>query len=156
MKSKAPKRDKHLFLAIALVVIVAAIAVFPFVVSMRAVRRFQEFKDAYKDSMLYGRNHNSIEAEYEGERYAMPADDASGIFSVILTCGMGKEQKVTPEGDSAAIYFGDGAKIEFWEVPIPEKSRENDFGTFVRYEKGDFVYQYDTDKLEISRVLGWF
>ena len=154
MKKNTSKTDYPLLLRLLLVVVVFAIVITPIVLSARATRRFNHFKAEYLETMTTARQNKRVFVTTDGETYKLPVEKASALYALLLDCGMGKEQKEIPEGEPIRLDFGGSASMDFWEVEIPEESRERDYGVFVRYqEKDGYFYQYDTDRLGFETVV---
>lgn len=85
---------------------------------------------------------------------AAPVSQASSIYRMVISAGMGKERRDVPEGRAVTITFKDGSSLELRETAFTEKTAIRETGLFIKFTGPEgFTYKYDTDKLTFDSIL---
>ncbi|MBR0085136.1 MAG: hypothetical protein IJL97_01165, partial [Lachnospiraceae bacterium] len=112
--------------------------------------RYNKYKDSLLESVMYAREHGSCRASVDGEEVHVREYNLTAMYTLLWDAGMGKTQSYEPEGDVISVNFGDGSRLQIWEVRIDDKGEEKP-GICVKYtNKNGGVYQYDHGILRIK------
>ena len=126
----------------------------PLVLSGRLMYGFSAYKQDLAASFAQGERGSSITLQLDGQVRGVSNGQAEHLFSLIVDIGPGKPQDALPEEGGLVLDFGDGSRLQIWEVQITDSGRVSDTGVLICYERADgTVYAYDTDRLQYESCL---
>lgn len=114
------------------------------------------------DSLLYAREHGTLELVVDGEMRPGQLDQAEWLYKLISDTGMGSPLSEVPDGEpdeSLTLSFGDGSTLSILPTTVRESDGTQAEGTIVSYVRADgHTFAYDTDQLAYrdiaSRIAG--
>ena len=159
MKNKAdtPKRSKRDgLLAVAVtgaVSLLIAIAV-PAGCALSLMGNYHRFIQDLGNSLLYAREHGTLETSVDGEMRAGDMDQVEKLYQLISETGMGSPLSELPDGEPLSFAFGDGSAMQVFPTTINETDGTTADGAIISYTRLDgHVFSYDTDKIAYQDIL---
>lgn len=159
MKNKAdtPKRSKRDgLLAVAVtgaVSLLIAIAV-PAGCALSLMGNYHRFIQDLGNSLLYAREHGTLETSVDGEMRAGDMDQVEKLYQLISETGMGSPLSELPDGEPLSFAFGDGSALQVFPTTINETDGTTADGAIISYTRLDgHVFSYDTDKIAYQDIL---
>jgi hypothetical protein len=159
MKRKAdtPRRSKRDgLLAVAItgaISLLIAIAV-PVGCGMSLMGNYHRFIQDLGNSLMYAREHGTLEMSVGGEMRAGDLDQAEKLYRLISETGMGSPLSELPGGEPLSLTFGDGSALQVFPTTINETDGTTAEGAIISYTRLDgHVFSYDTDKIAYQDIL---
>lgn len=151
---KTPRWDGKLVASIAICVAVAVAVLTPVAQMLYYEKQFRGFIAELSESTVYAYRQNTLQVTRDGVTEIGEGEWGYTLFGCISRAGVGKPRKELPEEEPIELNYGNGATLQLWEVPIPERGARNPKGVLVHYVGVDGVaYTYDSDKLQFYEVV---
>ena len=156
-KADAPKRSRRDgLLAVAVtgaVSLLIAIAV-PTGCALSLMGNYHRFIQDLGNSLLYAREHGTLETSVDGEMRAGDMDQVEKLYQLISETGMGSPLSELPDGEPLSFAFGDGSALQVFPTTINETDGTTADGAIISYTRLDgHVFSYDTDKIAYQDIL---
>ena len=156
-KSDTPKR--HRFDGLLVVAVTGAISLLiaiavPVGCALSLMGRYHRFVQDLGESLLYAREHGTLEIAIDGETQPGQMEQAERLYRLISDMGMGSPLGETPDEGALALSFGDGSVLRLFPTTINESDGTKVDGTIVSYTRSDgHVFSYDTDLFAYRNVV---
>lgn len=119
--------------------------------------RYKNFTAELTDSTLHARAGGAFSVFVDGEAVEAEIDDLSDLLMLLTGAGAGKVGDAPEEDALITIDYGDGTRLEIWQVTLENPGNDWTEGPFFRYTNAaGKAYCYDTDQIRMARVLGLF
>ena len=156
-KAEAPRhrvRDSLLIAAVTgALSLLIAIAV-PAGCAVSLMGKYHRFIQDLGSSMMYAREHDTLEMTIDGETRTDQMDKAEQLYQLISDTGMGSPLSELPDGEPLTLTFGDGSALQVFPTTINEADGTTADGAIISYTSLDGnVFSYDTDKITYEDIV---
>lgn len=148
------RRDLLLIIVATLAISILISAAVPIGCAMSLMGRYHRFIQDLGSSLMYAREHGTLELSVDGEMTETDLSQAEAIYTLISDTGMGSPLSEAPDGEPLAFFFGDGTSLQLFSTQIEEPDGKQVEGLAVCYQrKNGSVFAYDTDKLTYQDLI---
>lgn len=137
---------------------VVALLVLPlaamFIRAVLYLNSFQTFVEEMSDATVYAFYHEGVRVtNRQGEAYTAGGRAVYIPYSLISQAGPGQPQREIPDQACVTVEYGDGSRLQLWEVPVKNSRRSARYGMLVCFESaGGERFLYDTDMVRLPEV----
>ncbi len=116
--------------------------------------QFEDFVSGLSSATVYAYEHGGMEVRDGETAYTLTGEDVYVPYFALSAAGMGKPEKTLPSGEKTMCFtYGNGARMQIWEVPMEDSRRGRDKGLAVWFEDADgSSYCYSTDRAFFSSL----
>lgn len=161
VQPRRKKRDWRLWAALGLFLAALIAGLAPTVWSLRYQARYRQFEDCLARDRIYARKFETMTLQTGGETYQLDLGEGYDTFvSALVIAGAGRVDQPAPDrAPDAVIAYGNGSALSLWGEALEGYVGTGDGvreGVYLRYDGmlGE-SYAYDTDKLDMDRILLW-
>ena len=152
-----PKRRRHdglLVIAVTGAISVLIAVAVPIIFATRLMGNYHRFIQDLGDSLLYAREHGTLQTTVNGETLPGQMDQVERVYQLIYDTGMGSPLKVVPSGESLSFAFGDGSVLQVFPTTIKEADGTEKAGAVVSFTRADgHAFSYDTDQFDFEEIV---
>ena len=147
------RKDRGLWLALAICLLVLLLAAAPILWSGWYQLRYRDFISDLSASTASASAPAALRAAPAAQAVHIPPDTAYTIDGEIVSAGAGRLGKAPEEAPAAVLDYGDGSRMEFWSVKLVNPSNGREYGLFLRYtnQEGQ-TYAFDTDQSSLDKM----
>ena len=151
---RGSRRDILLIVAATLAVSMIISAAIPIGCAASLIGKYRRFIQDLGTSLMYAREHGSLEMTVAGEVQEADLSQAEAIYGLISDTGMGSPLSEAPGGKPLVFSFGDGTSLRLYPTRIVESDQEKVDGLAICYLRKDgSMFAYDTDQLTYQSVI---
>ena len=148
------KKSMGLPIAAGIVLLLVLPVVAVFIRSALYLSSFQTFVSELSDATVYAFQDEGIQVtDREGERYSVRGKAIYVPYSLISQAGPGQPQRTPPDQACVTLEYGDGSRLQLWEVPVRNSRRSARYGMLICFESAAGErFLYDTDMVRLPEV----
>ena len=151
---RGSRRDVLLVVAVIFAISLLISAAIPVGCAVSLMGRYHRFIQDLGSSLVYAREHDSLEIGMDGERAKADLSQAEAVYTLISDTGMGSPLSEVPDGEPLTFFFGDGSSLQFFPTQIEEPEANLVDGLAICYQRKDgSIFAYDTDQLTYQDVV---
>lgn len=142
---------------VAVCILFLALCIGIFAWAGRYQMRYKNFADDLAESTRHARANGAFSVCVSGEAVDAEIDELSDLLMILTGAGAGKVGDAPEEDALIAIDYGDGTRLEIWQVVLENPGNAWTEGPFFRYtDAAGKTYGYDTDQIRMERVVRLF
>ena len=152
-RKKEKTLRKPLLIAAAVFAAVIALGVW----ACRYQLQYRACFSALTDATRHARGSGAFTVTVDGAAASADANDLSDLLRLISMAGAGRTGTAPADPPLITIDYGDGTKLDIWQVPLENPANDWTEGPFFRCTfPGGKTYGYDTDQIPMTRLTRLF
>ncbi len=152
-RKKEKTLRKPLLIAAAVFAAVIALGVW----ACRYQLQYRACFSALTDATRHARGSGAFTVTVDGAAVSADANDLSDLLRLISMAGAGRTGTAPADPPLITVDYGDGTKLDIWQVPLENSTNDWTEGPFFRCTfPGGKTYGYDTDQIPMTRLTRLF
>ena len=151
------KKEKTLRKPLLIVAAVFAAVIALGVWACRYQLQYRACFSALTDATRHARGSGAFTVTVDGAAVSADANDLSDLLRLISMAGAGRTGTAPADPPLITVDYGDGTKLDIWQVPLENSTNDWTEGPFFRCTfPGGKTYGYDTDQIPMTRLTRLF